>query len=89
MAAHQTPPSLGFSIKWIQTEEGEFLLPVVIRADSRLYELATQINHRSLPVGVYYAKMICDGTKQQIYDLMGTGFETKVIPCNAKLAAQA
>ena len=69
--------------------DGEWLLPITIRMDSRLYELASRINNRTLPVGVYYAKMICDGTKEQIKELMETGYETKVIPCRVNLPAQA
>jgi len=58
----------------------ELLLPVTVRVDSKLYAAASKINNRSLPVGVYYAKKICDGSNKQIDELLETGFETKVIP---------
>lgn len=58
----------------------ELLLPIRISMDSKLYKKATMINNRTLPVGIYYCKQICDGSNRSIAQLMETGFETKVIP---------
>lgn len=75
---------LGKAMKVKPIVDGDtYLLPIEIKIDSDLYKLASQINKGTLPVGVYYAQMICDGTKQQIANLMDTGFETKVIPWRA------
>jgi hypothetical protein len=58
----------------------EILLPITISMNSKLYKKATEINNRTLPVGIYYCKKICDGSNKSIAELMETGFETKVIP---------
>ena len=67
----------------------ELLLPITISMDSKLYKKATQINNRTLPVGIYYCKLICDGSNRSIAQLMETGFETKVIPWGQVIVPQA